>query len=700
MSSFGELPVLGEDKCTGFPVGNFSISAEVPPNGDAFSRIMYNPPVLGPWLEEIGRGRFRFSCDGVSLDASEFESKQVHRLFPEAQVIYSDPKLNGLTVGANFFAPIKACDTLLPSIPALCADIELTNSESEEREVSVEFNLRFDVDPSSIRLLNQGSFWLVGNDGLKIGFDHPMQWHGIEDGISVSASMLLPPQDSAVLRFTLVCHDSRGFYADRCSDMASLTEYVALNWQKLRSEHDAFITIIPRTHDEQIDRYLRWYLQAAVLLTRVTREHVLTMGYCELNQRDSFWTSWPHLVLWPNLERRMLEESSEYQRPYGKIPTTILPIIEREDDIDINEYYNLRAARYYEWTHDLDFIRKLWPSLKRSIEYLKTRDRDGDGLLDQGSYWGDWKDVRGVQGRKSAPHFEFLWLAVLKYAVDYAGKLDDKPALEEYSKLYQRTWDVVHADVEAGGLWNGRFYTSQWYDGRTDDHVQEDQFPGPLYGVVPPDRVKNIYQSLGPNMTPWGVRDTYPYREQFSHAPGDYHNGGIWPFLNFADAMSRFTTGYLDGAYEILKRVGEWDLEKQGDFMPAEYLHGETGANSGKSIQAWNADYFAAVFFGTLGVEVISPNEVSIMPRIPAAECFETPILLPQGVIHIRQIPSQNSIQIEIESQLDLPVTLRYGVMARMVAHNSVSKIMGDCEFSVVELLVHKGETTTVHFTS
>ena len=99
------------------------------------------------------------------------------------------------------------------------------------------------------------------------------------------------------------------------------------------------------------------------------------MGYSEMNQRDSFWTTWLHLVLWTDLEREMIEKSASFQRPDGKIPTTVLPVIERGDDIDINEYFNLRIARYYEWTMTWSLFGRCGQGFKSSIEYLKGMDR-------------------------------------------------------------------------------------------------------------------------------------------------------------------------------------------------------------------------------------------------------------------------------------------------------------------------------------
>ena len=573
-------------------------------------------------------------------------------------------------------------------------NIEFVNSSASSKDVSAAFDFAFDAGEQDISLLSSGGFWLLGDRCVKFGFDSPINWHGIKGGAAVSASERVPGEGSVTLRFMLICHDQRGFYAERYPDMAGLAAFVATDWKQFAEDRNQLLDLLPRTHDEQIDQYNRWYLQAGVLLTRVTSEGVLTMGYSELNQRDSFWTSWVHLVLWTDLERAMIEESAQFQRPNGKIPTTVLPVIDRGDNIDINEYFNLRIGRYYEWTHDLEFIRQMWPSFKLSIEYLKSVDKDGDGLLDQGSYWGDWKDVKGVEGRKAAPHFEFLWLAVLKYAKRICTNLRRHRCIRG---VFLAIRFLLRGDPCAGGT--GRtlewqVYTSRWYDGRGDEHVQEDQCVGPLYGVAPEDRQASIYRALDGNMSPWGMRDTYPYRERFSHEGGDYHNGAIWVFLNFADALSRFVSGRIAGAEEIMRRVGHRDLE---DYMPAEYLDGNTGASGGKPIQAWDADFFATVFFGILGVKMLSAQEASIYPRIADTESFETN-MLPLGVLHVRQTPLADGLDVEITSKAERKIKLRYGAMTSKSADKSIDERVGECIFKVVKLELGPGETRRVVF--
>ena len=113
-------------------------------------------------------------------------------------------------------------------------------------------------------------------------------------------------------------------------------------WSAFKDKTTAFGLAIPKTGDKELDTYVRWYMIPGVSLTKWTKKgDLVTMGYRELNQRDSYWTSWLHLVFYKDLERKMIEESIEWQQPSGKIPTTILPLIEREDDLDINAFFIL-----------------------------------------------------------------------------------------------------------------------------------------------------------------------------------------------------------------------------------------------------------------------------------------------------------------------------------------------------------------------
>jgi len=152
---------VAADQCTGYAIGNFGIGGEITPTGRIFSRILYNPPVLGPWLEHLGRGQFTFRVDGKSVKDEDFESVAVNRVFPTAAAAYKDSRL-GIAVNASFFAPLAAEDAFVSSIPAACVEFEITNASDAPKQASVEFSFDSESEWANSRHLAGGSnLWVM-----------------------------------------------------------------------------------------------------------------------------------------------------------------------------------------------------------------------------------------------------------------------------------------------------------------------------------------------------------------------------------------------------------------------------------------------------------------------------------------------------------------------------------------------------------
>jgi len=324
------------------------------------------------------------------------------------------------------------------------------------------------------------------------------------------------------------------------------------------------------------------------------------MGYAELNQRDSYWTSWLHLVLFPDLERKMIEESIEYQQKSGKIPTTILPLIEREDDLDINAFFILRAWRYYDFHKDKKALTQWFPALQKAMDWLISRDFSDNGLPEQVSFWGDWKDVAGVANRRYSPFSGLIYLSALKQMIAICNILGETDALQKYESAYRKGFDFINKSTDKGGLWNGNFYCQIDKNGSVDRHLLQDQMIGVFFGVVPPDRAEKIVESLNKqSLTQWGIAETTPYHPvEWGYAPGTYHNGGVWPWLSFMDCWARLKMGRKDEAVKLLKTVARADLVDSGDWSPNEDINSLTGENIGYQIQGWNAGLFGLIYFG------------------------------------------------------------------------------------------------------
>lgn len=668
------------DKCSrtaewggGFPVGNFGICAQVTPDGRFLPRILVNPSRLGPWLQEMPGGSLTIESVGTTLRTEEFGEIRASRAFPFASLELSDPRMPGTSCVIRVFSPMAANDCFATSLPVLLAEISIANETPHDQKVHLSF--RFD-EPSDPRIQARFAF-ADGADARP-------------DAGEARAMLVIAAGASRSVRLVICYHDADGFYAERLQDCAALVRYALTEWDNLLRSTLRFSEMLPVTGDSKLDEYLRWYFPAAVYLTRITRDAVLTMGYCELNQRDSFWTTWAHLVYWPDLEARMLRETADHVRPDGKVPTTILPIIEREDDLDINAYFLLRLERYWRHWRDDRLVREIWPDAARALEWLICRDTDGDGLVEQQSYWADWKDVPGVEGRLHAPHFEFAWLAALLAGQTLATVVGDSEAAIRYGDMAASAAARLHSDLADGGLWNGEFYTSRWKDGRKDRHGQQDQLIGSVFGLIEPDRLRSIYRALEGAMAPWGIRETYPYRQPFNNEPGDYHNGGVWPFLSFMDALGRFVNGYPAAARDLMVRVGHWDLEEFGDYTPHEYLCGETGENRGPVIQGLNADYFAAVLWGALGFRIIDSQTVEIAPRLSPCAEMHTAVPVPQGVIWL----DSRGDTTKLTSECGLHIVVRFGRWSSGELHGA--ERLGEGWISWREISLPPGGTQTV----
>lgn len=627
----------------GYVVGNFGISSQVSEvNGPEFW-IKINPATLGVWLQNFAHGELWIRAAG-SASRMPLQAVQVSRVYPEYEATF---KAEGhVRVKVDMFAPLglQSRPGFLPGL-ILRATVEsgqpwngtigYTLTQANESESEDDAPTPWPAASRAIRgsdmagVVRGPSFLAAGGVPLA-----SVNMAGEADQLVVSALVKVQPAASQTVTFVAGSFDARGRYTHEARDAQTLASDLISHATSLREQLHAFVDALPHTGDAKIDEYLRWYISAGILLTKADRDgHVLTMGYRELNQRDSFWASGLHLVIWNDLERKMLLESAQGQHSSGRIPTTLLPAIDRGDEIDSSEYFILRAARDYRWYRDDLLLAQLWPAIRKAIDYLASRDSEHVGVPMQQSFWADWKDVPAEQGRRYAPHFALLWLASLRAASELALALKDTHAATQYASMADRAAAFINRPYAEGGLWNGSHYVERWDSGKLPPYVLEDQLIGACFNVIPADRLTLIYHQLVANETPWGVREKFPYQSGWTEATGgsggNYHNGGIWPYLNFVDVSGRYRYGNATDAERIIREIGQADLDAQGDEKPGEYLNGDSGANRGNPLQAWDAAMFPAIYFGAFGLERTSRSQFDIHVHVPPPRDFSTRIVLP-----------------------------------------------------------------------
>ena len=558
----------------GYPLSNFAVTANVTAQGDLFGDVLFNKGKLGPWLDHLGAFPLSVVKDGVSFALSSFERREVQRSCPFVRASFKGHAEIGSELSYTAWAPVGVDDIFTSALPALMLELKLYNPSPQAEALELRWETSSLPDRAAVYIDSQAS---------------------------EAVTLELGPGESRELRIALVLWDEMGYTAPILGSPEGTALYVTDNWSSLKGSTAAFDAEIPVTGDAELDEYLRWYLVPSLALTRCNAKgKVLTLGYCELNQRDSYWASWMHLALMPSAERIMIEESVQGMRPSGKVPTCLLPRIDRKDDIDINAFFILRCYRYAAYYHDTELIGRHWEDIKKAAAWLMELDDEGTGLPRQRSTWADWKDVSGVKGRRYSPFSCLVYMAAMERMSRMAKMLGDKDACAAYKDAYKRARRQINKPIGKGGLWGGRYYCQRWDDGRDDTRLLEDQMIGVFFDVVPHRRVRRIIKALNSNnLTPYGIAETYPYYdESFGYSPGTYHNGAVWPWLSFMDDWARIRMGRRREALELVKTVARADLVESGDWSANEHINSLTGENLGFQLQGWSADLFGLVRFG------------------------------------------------------------------------------------------------------
>lgn len=587
----------------GYPIANFALTVNVSEQGDMYGQVLQNVGKLGGWLLDRGPVKVELEKDGKKETLSQFKDKDIRRVFPFVEAEYAKSSHISSNIKLKTFCPLAVNDAETSSLPVLMLEMECTNPTRKEETFTIVVKPGNEIC-GQMSSDNDGKRSVASNESFAVAADVDAEWSGNAFRVPVT----LKGKEMKTVRIAISLYDSDWISARNFASAGEVVKHACSVWDILETKTEEFSQAIPETGIEDVDTYLRWYMVPAISLTRYNKKgEILTMGYMELNPRDSYWTTWVHLLLYKDAERKMIEECLAAVSPAGKMPTTILPVIEREDDLDINAFLILRAARFYQLYHEKDKLLSYWPVLKKAMDWLISRDTKGKGLPRQVSFWGDWKDVKGVEDREYSPFSALVYLAALKKMMYMGKECGDSVAIEKYEEAYKKGYDIVNKPIEEGGMWNGRYYCQLWKDGSVNDKLLEDQTIGILFDVVPRDKALKIIESLNEmSLTPYGVAETFPYYpKEFGLDPATYHNGAVWPWVNFMDCWARIRLGQKDDAIDIIKRVGRADIIASGDWSANEHINSLTGENLGFHIQGWSAALFGTVYFGLVNPDIV-----------------------------------------------------------------------------------------------
>ncbi|WP_017315281.1 GH116 family glycosyl hydrolase [Mastigocladopsis repens] len=246
---------------------------------------------------------------------------------------------------------------------------------------------------------------------------------------------------------------------------------------------------------------------------------------------------------------------------------------------------------------DVEFLADCWNAVVQTLNYLKTFDKDGDGIPENSGApdqtFDDWR-LLGVSAYCGG-----LWLAALEGAIAICDVLTNRRDAENTEELVQQksiyeAWLAQSRPVYQEKLWNGQYYRLDSASG--SDVLMADQLCGQFYArllglsdIVPVEcalsALKTVYDACflkfhnGKFGAANGVRP-----DGSSENPNATHPLEVWTGINFGLAAILVQMGMKDEAfrtaYAVVQQVYDNGLQFRtpeaitpvGTFRASTYL--------------------------------------------------------------------------------------------------------------------------------
>lgn len=273
--------------------------------------------------------------------------------------------------------------------------------------------------------------------------------------------------------------------------------------------------------------------------------------------RNKRFASWTDADAYRPTRRQLLGEAGAFptcvyiQTP--EFPPGTKEIYTDRADLDSVGWLIIALHDYHRATGDAGTIRDLAPQVARAIEYLCTRDEDGDCLLEQGANQ-DWADILLRRGKVS--YTQAVWYASLGAAAGIFEIAGDSARASEYRSLQTE----VRAAINAILLTPYGYYAN--YRDRDAISLRRSLDTALLvaFGICPPDaagRALRFLDTLGGAFGPAVIEPGYAPGDigPAKYPPGQYQNEGIWPWVASYLALAWAKYGNRERAGEIIAAV-------------------------------------------------------------------------------------------------------------------------------------------------
>lgn len=343
-------------------------------------------------------------------------------------------------------------------------------------------------------------------------------------------------------------------------------------------------------------------------------------GYTWYFGRDAEWSGMAiNAYGGHKLVKQVLQVFTNFQDLNGKIYHELTSSgAVHYDAADATPLYVVLAANYLKYSGDVDYIRKIWPSITKAMNFCYSTDTDHDGLIESTNVGHGWIEGGPLFGAHTEIYLAGCWVAALDAAsyLSAALKLPDQAhAFNTDVAKVRKIIDQEFWDKEGQYFYNGKMADGSFMK----EETVLSSVPVYFNAVSNPAKASRVTASLAGNeySSDWGVRILPESSKLFN--PGAYHAGMVWPLFTGYTALAEYNTGrYTSGFTHIMNNLSLYRHWALGSAE--ETLNGSVFKPAGIcSQQGWSETMILQpVAEGMLGLSCDAlTNKFSLSPRFP-----------------------------------------------------------------------------------
>lgn len=255
-----------------------------------------------------------------------------------------------------------------------------------------------------------------------------------------------------------------------------------------------------------------------------------------------------------------------------EFPAGTREIYTNRADLDSVAWLIIALQDYYTYSRDEELLRELVPAVLAAIGYLRSRDADGDSLLEQGPN-EDWADT--LLRRDKVSYTQAVWFRSLGAAAEIFALVGN----EAQAERCRQEQEAVRQAANRILMTPYGYYANYVETNRVSLRRSLDTSLLVAFGMCGREEGRRVLQMLDSLDGPFGSSVIEPGYAPASigpskYPPGQYHNEGIWPWITAYQALAWARVGDRQRALDIVCSLFRWQPSTIHEWI--DNLTGET----------------------------------------------------------------------------------------------------------------------------